>query len=101
VTTSPRLYRGSKTAGLAAVALFAVLAYVFLTAEIAGGSGLPGDVSITAGIGYLLFDLPGQVPDGLAGEGFLAAFLLVAFVLDAALGGAVMLATRDEPGGED
>lgn len=98
MTTRPRLYRGSKTAGLAAVALFAVLAYAFLTAGFGGGVGLPTDVSITAGIGYLMFDLLEQSP--VEGEGFLAAFEIIDVVLVAALVGAVMLARR-ERGGEE
>ena len=93
MTTSPELYRGSKAAGLAAVALFAVLAAVFVGAGFSGGAGFPADVSITASIGYLLFDFPSYASVG--GEGFLAAFEIIDVVLVAALVGAVMLARRE------
>jgi NADH-quinone oxidoreductase subunit J len=100
--TRPRLYRGSKLTGLAAVALFGVLAAVFLTAEFGTAAAFEPGTSITASIGYAMFNLPVPGPDGLAPEGFLATFFIVAVVLDAALEGAVMLAKRDdESGGDD
>lgn len=80
--------------GLAAVALFVVIALVVLGADFGAGTGFPGDVSITAAIGYLLFDLTGQTE--LGSEGFLSAFEIIAVVLVAALVGAVMLARRDD-----
>jgi NADH-quinone oxidoreductase subunit J len=98
VTSRPEFYRGSKLAGLAAVALFAVIAYVVLTANFPSNVGFTGDVSITANLGYLMFDMVEQA--SVRGEGFLVAFIVTALVLDAALGGSVMLATRDE-GGEE
>jgi NADH-quinone oxidoreductase subunit J len=83
-------------AGLAAVALFGLFAAIFLTANFGSAAGLPTDVSITAGIGYAMFDLLDQT--SLNTEGFLFAFLAIAFVLDAALGGALMLARREDEG---
>ena len=92
MTTRPELYRGDKTAGLVAVALFAFLAAVFLTSGFGTAGPFP-EGSITASIGYAMLDLPGG---DIAGEGFLVSFVLIAIVLDAALDGAVMLAKRDE-----
>jgi NADH-quinone oxidoreductase subunit J len=96
--TRPRLHRGNKLAGLAAVALLGVFVAVFVTAELGTPEGF-GEGSITASIGYAMFNLPdGSIP----AEGFLAAFLIVAVVLDAALEGAVLLARRDnDEGGEN
>lgn len=84
--------------GVVAVLLFAVLAAVFVAADFGSGAGFPADVNITAGIGYLLFDLTGQTE--LGSEGFLAAFEIIDVVLVSALVGAVMLARREdrEPG---
>jgi NADH-quinone oxidoreductase subunit J len=98
VTTKPRLNTdASLSRGLAAVALFAVMAAAFLRAGAAFGApaGFPADASITESIGYAMFNLDmGAVP----GEGFLVAFILIAVVLDAALDGAVLLAKRDDEG---
>lgn len=89
--------------GLIAVALFGIMAAVFLTA---GGTGpfewvftdpvgFP-DTSIVAAIGYALI---GAAEHGIEGtENFLVALILVAVLLDAALDGALMLAKRDEGG---
>jgi NADH-quinone oxidoreductase subunit J len=91
----PRLAEDlNPVAGLAAVALFGVLAAVFLTAQFPEGAGFSADAAITEGIGYALFDLVGQ--SDLATEGFLFAFITIAIVLDAALDGAIMLARRDD-----
>ena len=109
MTSRPRIAtdRINLLQGLAAVALFLVLAVVFVTAEFGPSVGFSPDASITASIGYALFNLPGA---GIPAEGFLAAFLIIAIVLDAALEGSVMLATREseetatdggQPGGED
>ncbi|MFB6128126.1 MAG: hypothetical protein ABEJ47_00030 [Halorhabdus sp.] len=92
--------------GVAAIALFAVLAAVFVTAEFPAPAGFEAGLSVMDGIGYALFDLTGQ--SGLVTEGFLVSFVLIAVVLDAALDGAVMLAreedgsvlTTDDDGGE-
>jgi len=95
--------------GLVAVGLFVTLALTVLTA---GDTGFVesaftdparfGDVSVVSGIGYALIGEPAAVdtPGGLGTESFLVALILLAVVLDAALDGALMLASRDE-GGED
>jgi len=94
--TSPELKLGSHLfRGLGAVALFVVLAWVVLRAAIGDPAGFGADASITASIGYALFNLPGgNVPV----EGFLAPFEIVDVVLVAALVAAVMLARREVGG---
>jgi NADH-quinone oxidoreductase subunit J len=92
MVTWPRPYRGSKARGVAAIALFAVMAAVFLSASFGDSAGLPNGVSITASIGYALFDLSGgEVPS----EGLLATFEIIDLVLVAALVGAVTLARKE------
>lgn len=95
MTTKPELKLGSHLVpGLAAVALFAVMAAVFLTASFPEPQGFASDANITASIGYAMFDLDfGDV----ASESFLVAFIVMAVVLDVALDGAILLARR-EPG---
>jgi NADH-quinone oxidoreductase subunit J len=94
MTTRPRLRLGTHLLpGLLAVALFVVLAAVFLRTTLDGGQGFESGVSITASIGYAMFDLAGGQVDS---NGFLAAFEIVDFVLVAALVGAVMLARRED-----
>ena len=89
----PRL--GSHLApGAIAVALFGVLAWVFLNASFAEPAGF-GDASVIESLGFALLNIQGPIPT----EGFLVAFLLIAFVLDAALDGAILLARRDEEEG--
>ncbi|USZ68758.1 NADH-quinone oxidoreductase subunit J [Halorussus salilacus] len=89
--------RGSLLPGLAAVALFAVLAVVFVRASFGDPAAeFAGDAGVTASIGYAMFNI--QHPDAIPSEGFLVAFLVIAVVLDAALDGAVLLARRDEDG---
>ena len=96
MTTKPELKLGSHLVpGLAAVALFAVMAAVFLTASFPSPQGFAGDASIVASIGYAMFDLGFG---GVASESFLVAFEIIDIVLVAALVGAVMLARRE--GGE-
>jgi NADH-quinone oxidoreductase subunit J len=93
----PRLSEEIKpAAGLAAVALFGLMAAVFLTASFEDPAGFEAGMSITEGIGYALFGLPEQ--SGIPTEGFLFAFLAIAVVLDAALDGAIMLARREDEG---
>lgn len=98
MTTRPQLISPGKhlLPGLIAVALFAVFAATFLTAEFADPAGFP-DVSIVSAIGYSIMGLAehGEVPGT---ENFLVALILIAIVLDAALDGALMLATRDDGG---
>jgi len=79
--------------GLVAVALFAVMATVFLTAGFAPPAGF-GDASVMEAIGFALLNV--DVADGVPVEGFLVAFILIAVALDAALDGAIMLARREE-----
>lgn len=86
--------------GLAAVALFVVMAAVFLRADFSAvlqSVGFP-EGSITASIGYALFDLTGQVDGAIESDQFLAAFEIIDVVLVAALVGAIMLARREEGG---
>ena len=96
VTSRPRLRLGPHLLrGIGAVALFAFIASVVIRTPFAEGAGFPADASITAAIGYALFDLQGgAVPS----EPFLVAFEIIDVVLVAALVGAVMLARRDVGG---
>jgi len=88
--------RSSRTPGLAAVALFGVLAAVVLGS--ASGFGAAegfADASIVHNIGYALFDIDlGEIPS----EGFLAAFLIIALALDVALDSAIYLAKQEDHG---
>jgi NADH-quinone oxidoreductase subunit J len=99
MTSRPRLATDvNYVNGIAALALFAVLAYVFVTAGLEPPRGF-GEGSIVASIGYAMFDMLELVPDAHGNtEGFLVAFLTIAVVLDAALDGAVMLARREDEG---
>jgi NADH-quinone oxidoreductase subunit J len=96
MTTKPELRLGSHLLpGLAAVALFVVLAVVTLRASFGDPQGFGADAGITASIGYAMFNLDmGSIP----GEGFLVAFEIIDVVLVAALVAAVMLARREEEG---
>ena len=89
--------RGSRVPGVAALALFGVLAAAVLGS--AGGfgpaAGFPADESVVHNIGYALFDID---LGGIAAEGFLAAFLLIALALDIALDSAIYLAKREDGG---
>jgi len=98
MTTRPHLERNSRqVVGLLSLALFAVLAAAFVTADFGDPQGFSGVESITAAIGYALFNLQADaVPAGT--EGFLVAFEIVDVVLVAALAAAVMLARRQEGG---
>ena len=88
--------RGRKWPGVAALALFAVMAWVFVGANFGDAAGFPDGVSVVASIGYAMFNI--QAPDAIPSEGFLVSFILIAIVLDAALDGAVLLASREEDG---
>jgi len=95
MTTRPRLRTDFAAYALLGVALFVVFSAVFLTAGFPEPEGFAGVSSITAAIGYAMFDIQADVvPEGT--ESFLVAFILIALVLDAALDGAVMLARREE-----
>ncbi|MFC7155211.1 proton-conducting membrane transporter [Halomarina halobia] len=94
MTTRPRfkLDGSSMVPGLAAVALFVVMAAVFLTSQFGEPQGF-AEGSITASIGYAMFDLVDLASH--QSEGFLVSFIVIAIVLDAALEGALMLAKRE------
>lgn len=102
MTTRPRLRDPSTfVTGVVAVALFVVLAVVFLGAEFGAPAGFADGVNVTATIGYALMGLLDVAGDNtVPTEGFLAAFIIVALLLDAALEGSVLLATRDTEGGD-
>ncbi|WP_276261367.1 NADH-quinone oxidoreductase subunit J [Haloglomus litoreum] len=95
MTSRPRMERNSRQViGVLSLALFAVLAAVFLTAEFGDAAGF-GEGSITAAIGYAMFNLDaGAFPS----EGFLVTFEIIDLVLVAALAAAVMLARREGEG---
>ena len=101
MTTRPELRNPSTfVPGILAVALFGVFAAVFLGAGFGDPVGF-GDANITASIGYALIGLLDAAGDSVvASEGFLASFIIVALLLDAALEGAVLLAKRDNQGGD-
>ncbi len=81
--------------GVVAVALFAILAVVFLGASFGDASGFANGANITASIGYAMFNIGNVGGDALVqSEGFLVAFEIIDLVLVAALVGAVMLASR-------
>lgn len=95
MTSKPNIKRDlDVVSGLAALALFVVMVAVFLTATFDAPVGFEEGASITASLGYAMFNITGGfVP--IAGEGMLAVFLIIALVLDAALEGAIMLARRE------
>jgi NADH-quinone oxidoreductase subunit J len=96
VTTRPHLNLGRHLLpGIVAVALFVVLAATFLSAPFSNPQGFPGQGSITASIGYAIFNLDGGA---YPSEGFLMAFEIVDIALVAALVAAVMLAKTEEGG---
>mgnify|MGYP000253556075 FL=1 len=93
MTSRPRLATDvNYVNGLAALALLAVMAYVFFMAELGQPAGFP-DGSIVASIGYAMFNMVDQA--AIEAESFLVAFIIIALVLDAALDGAVTLARRE------
>jgi NADH-quinone oxidoreductase subunit J len=96
MTSKPELKVGSHLVpGLAAVALFVVMAAAFVGAPFGAPQGFPADANITASIGYALFNIDLGAVDG---EAFLVPFEIIDLVLVAALAGAVMLARREEEG---
>jgi NADH-quinone oxidoreductase subunit J len=97
VTTSPRLVSLDRglLPGLAAVALFVLIAAVTLTGnygEIIADFGFPAGESIVAAIGAALIGIDAAIPV----ESFVVALIVIAVALDAALDGSIMLAKRDE-----
>lgn len=96
MTTRPHLKLGRHLLpGLVAVALFVIMAFTFLTASFGVPEGFPGQGSITASIGYAMFNLDGGA---YPSEGFLVAFEIIDLVLVAALAAAIMLAKTEEGG---
>ncbi len=94
MTSRPRLKtEGSLLPGLAALALFVVMALVFVTSQWGQPAGF-GEGSITASIGYAMFDLVGQAAH--ESEPFLVAFEIIDLALVAALVAAVMLGRRED-----
>lgn len=105
MTTGPRLRLGeSLLPGVLAVALFGVMALVVLNTSFTtqmADAGYPEGISITSEIGYAMLDLTAlQSTEGNVGdtEPFLAAFILIAVVLDAALDASLVLAKRESEG---
>ena len=104
MTNKPRLNtEGSLVAGLAAVALFVVLAVVFAGVSFPSPAGFGEGAAITKSLGAAMFDIaPSAIMDegetAVPAEGFLVAFIVIGVLLDAALDGAVMLANREEKG---
>ncbi|WP_129115228.1 proton-conducting membrane transporter [Halegenticoccus tardaugens] len=97
MTSKPRLKLGSHLVpGLAAVALFFVMALAFAGASFPSPEGFGPNANVTASIGYAMFDLTDF--GSIGSEGFLAAFIIIAIVLDAAIDAAVFLAKREEDG---
>ncbi len=87
--------------GLLAVALFGIMAAIVANTDFGEMTGYPDGITITAELGYAMFDLAAlQSGEGaLAGtEPFLIAFLLIAILLDAALDASLVLAKREEGG---
>lgn len=82
--------------GLLAVALFAIIAGTVLASSFPDPQGLDG-VSTVVAIGNALLGLTDEA--GVNVENFLVALVLIAIVLDAALDGALMLASRE--GGDE
>ena len=84
--------------GLAAVALFVLMAAVFVTADttaLTQSWGFPQGASVVGSIGAALIGIESAIPT----ESFVVALLIIAIALDAALDGALMLAKRDEESG--
>lgn len=99
MSTRPELQLGSHLwRGLGAVALFGVMAAVFLTAPLGEPAGFSNVGSITEAIGYAMFDIPAPVLEETGTESFLVTFEIIDVVLVAALVAAVMLARRETGG---
>lgn len=97
MTTRPHLRIGRHLLpGVIALGVFAIFAGVFLRASFDEPVGFPADESIIENIGFALLNIDAG---GIEVAGFLVAFIAIAVVLDAALGGAILLATRDEEEG--
>ena len=87
--------------GVLSAILFVVLVAIFLTTSFDEMAGFPDGISITSEIGYAMFGFDTlQSGEGAIAqtENFLAAFLLIAVVLDAALDASLVLAKREDHG---
>jgi NADH-quinone oxidoreductase subunit J len=96
--TGPHLWRG-----LSALALFGLLAAVFLGAGFGNPVGFAAldddpDTSITETLGYAMFSIQADSIEATGTEPFLVAFEIIDVVLVAALVAAIMLARREEGG---
>jgi NADH-quinone oxidoreductase subunit J len=101
VTTRPRPVSIDRSLlpGLAAVALFALMAAVALSADfgaVVADFGFPAGESVVGAIGAALIGIDAAIPV----ENFVVALIVIAIALDAALDGSIMLAKRDEEGEE-
>jgi NADH-quinone oxidoreductase subunit J len=97
MTTSPRIVPLDRSllSGLAAVALFVLIAAVTLTGDytdVIAEFGFPAGESVVAAIGAALIGIDAAIPV----ESFLVALIVIAIALDAALDGSIMLAKRDD-----
>lgn len=108
MTSTPSIRRGGRLwPGIVSILLFLGFLVAILQprgdagiGEIFGrGVGFPEGESVIANIGYAMLHLHGDA-GGIEVESFLVALILIAVLLDAALGGAVLLASRDDEGGE-
>ena len=96
----PRLKRDfDPRPGLAAVALFVVMAAAFINVDFPAPENFGEAPDVTSSIGAAMFginpaDVAGEA--ALGAETFLVAFEIVDLVLVAALVGAVMLARRED-----
>lgn len=100
MTTRPQLRLGAHLLpGVVAIGTALVLLLVVLRSEFGEATGYPAGESVIENIGFALLNIDaGAIP----AEGFLVALIAIAVVLDAALGGAVMLGMQDEEhGGEN
>lgn len=87
--------------GFIAFFLFAAMAATFLVGDFnALDTGVFDDISVISGIGYALIGAAEQGGFDQT-ENFLVALILIAIVLDAALDGALMLASQDDEGGDN
>ena len=99
MSTWPELELGSHLVrGLAAVALFVVMAVAFVGAPFGAPAGFEGEPNITASIGYAMFNIASDAEGLVGSEGFLVAFEIIDLVLVAALAAAVLLARRESGG---
>ena len=102
MTTSPRLIPLDRSllSGLAAVALFVLVAAVTLSTDfssVVADFGFPAGESVVAAIGAALIGIDAAIPV----ESFLVALIVIAIALDAALDGSIMLAKRDDDEGTE